>query len=97
MNVHSYPYIFSHLVFVWIVLKNTTSMSVSVFAFFFFFWVRSAFLWLLCFSSGSRALFTGPTNPFSTKFSLKMGLTALFTHLKIILLQCFQFSVFNNK
>ena len=24
---------------------------------------------------------------------LKMGLTALFTHLKIILLQCFQFSV----
>ena len=37
MNVHSYPYIFSHLVFVWIVLKNTTSVSVSVFAFFFFF------------------------------------------------------------
>ena len=30
---------------------------------------------------------------FSTKLSLKMGLTALFTHLKIILLQCFQFSV----
>ena len=30
-------------------------------------------------------------------FSLKLGLTALFTHLKIILLQYFQFSVFNNK
>ena len=29
---------------------------------------------------------------FSTTFSLKMGLTVLFTHLKIILLQCFQFS-----
>ena len=29
---------------------------------------------------------------FSTKNSLKMGLMALFTHLKIILLQCFQFS-----
>ena len=27
---------------------------------------------------------------------LKMGLTALFTHLKIILLQCFQFSVFSK-
>ena len=30
---------------------------------------------------------------FSATFSLKMGPTALFTHLKIILLQCFQFSV----
>ena len=29
---------------------------------------------------------------FSATFSLKMGLTALFTHLKIILLQRFQFS-----
>ena len=29
---------------------------------------------------------------FSTTFSLKMGLTVLFTHLKIILLQYFQFS-----
>ena len=28
---------------------------------------------------------------FSTTFSLKMGLATLFTHLKIILLQCFQF------
>ena len=30
---------------------------------------------------------------FSTTFLLKMGPTALFTHLKIILVQCFQFSV----
>ena len=30
---------------------------------------------------------------FLSIFSLKMGLTTLFTHLKIILLQCFQFSV----
>ena len=29
---------------------------------------------------------------FSSKFSLKMGPIALFTHLKMILLQCFQFS-----
>ena len=28
---------------------------------------------------------------FSVTFSLKIGLTILFTHLKIILLQCFQF------
>ena len=33
---------------------------------------------------------------FSEKFSLKMGHTALFTHLKIILLQCFQFSVISS-
>ena len=30
---------------------------------------------------------------FSTTFLLKMDTTALFTHLKIILLQCFQFSI----
>ena len=37
---------------------------------------------------------------FSVTFSLKIGLTILFTHLKIILLQCFQFQFFsfsNNK
>ena len=33
---------------------------------------------------------------FSAIFSLKMGPMILFTHLKIILLQCFQFSVFSN-
>ena len=32
---------------------------------------------------------------FSTTFSLKMGLTILFTYLKIILLQCFSVSVFS--
>ena len=32
---------------------------------------------------------------FLSIFSLKMGTTSLFTYLKIILLQCFQFSVFN--
>ena len=32
---------------------------------------------------------------FSVTFLLKMGPTVLFTHLKIILLQCFQFSVFS--
>ena len=32
---------------------------------------------------------------FSATFSLKMGPTVLFTHLKIILLQCFQFSIFS--
>ena len=34
---------------------------------------------------------------FLAKTTLKLGPTILFTHLKIILLQCFQFSVFSNK
>ena len=32
----------------------------------------------------------------STNFSLKLGLTVLFTYLKIILLQCFQFSAISG-
>ena len=32
---------------------------------------------------------------FLSTFSLKIGSTVLFTHLKIILLQCFQFSIFS--
>ena len=43
------------------------------------------------------ALFTGTTTTlFMKKKILKMGLTVLFTHLKIILLQCFLFSVFSK-
>ena len=34
---------------------------------------------------------------FSATFSLKMGPTVLFTHLKIILLQCFQFSAVSKR
>ena len=34
-----------------------------------------------------------PQSQFSATFSLKIGPTILFTYLKIILLQCFQFSV----
>ena len=47
----------------------------------------------LCFPSGSRALFTGPASTLLKKKTLKLDPTVLFTHLKIILLQCFQFSV----
>ena len=43
-----------------------------------------------------HALFTGPTTTLFRKKNLKMGPTTLFTHLKIILLQCFQFSFFNK-
>ena len=83
---------------VWIQLITPASCVWPFFFFFFFLFfvcmcvcVEKHVLWL---SSGSRALFMGPTNLFFlTKFLLKMGLTSLFTYLKIILLQCFQFSV----
>ena len=37
-----------------------------------------------------HVLFTGPTTTLFRKKKLKMDPTILFTHLKIILLQCFQ-------
>ena len=44
--------------------------------------------------SGSHVLFTRLTNlTFQQFFSLEIGHTILFSHLKIILLQCFQFSI----
>ena len=59
---------------------------------FFFFSLRRAFY----VSCRSCALFTRLTNLFfSAKLSLKIVLRTLFTHLKIILLQYFQFSTFN--
>ena len=45
----------------------------------------------------SRVLFMELTRmEFSKKKPLKLGLTALFTNLKIILLRCFQFSVISG-
>ena len=46
---------------------------------------------------GPWALFMGPTTwKKNANLTLKLGPTALFTHLKIILLQCFQFSIING-
>ena len=50
------------------------------------------------FFSGSCSLFMGPVSTFLKKKTiLKLDSTVFFTHLKIILLQYFQFSVFSNK
>ena len=51
----------------------------------------------LAFLCEFHALFTGPASTENHIFILKLGLTALLTHLKIILLQYFQFLVFSNK
>ena len=63
--------------------------------FFSFFFFNSWFCWL--FSVNNAPVLCSQTHKFLfwVTFSLKMGPTVLFTHLKIILLQCFQFSVFN--
>ena len=67
------------------------------------------FFFCACVSKGQNSLFTycltlfthclctvyETHSHFIQKKNLKMGLTVLFTHLKIILLQCFQFSIFN--
>ena len=61
--------------------------------FFSFFFFNSRFCWL--FSMNIALVYYLQTHKFhfSATFSLKMGPTSLFTHLKIILLQCFQFSI----
>ena len=51
--------------------------------------MRSAFFGESC------ALFMRPTNILKNKTTLKLGPTILFTYLKIILLQYFQFLVFS--
>ena len=72
---------------------------VCVFTFFLFFFFLSRDF-LLFFSAQCTPV--GPMQcsrthklHFLATFSLKMGSMVLFTHLKIILLQCFQFTFFN--
>ena len=51
--------------------------------------------WLYAVNSAHKYCLRTHKFHFLSIFSLKMGPTSLFTHLKIILLQCFQFSVFS--
>ena len=80
-------------VLVWIALISAASAFPQFFFFFSSFqpqWLTRSFVnSALVHCSWSHKLH------FLSTFSLKMGLTVLFTHLKIILLQCFQFSVFS--
>ena len=72
-------------------IRLDTDYHASASAFFFFFFeacfvAKVLFQWVLYIVHGTHKPL------FSTKLSLKMGLMTLFTFLKIILLQCFQFS-----
>ena len=72
----------------------TSAFASTRFHFFFFFKLQLLTIlpWIVhrCTVHGSHKFH------FSTIFSLKNDPTVLFTHLKIILLQCFQFSVFSK-
>ena len=72
---------------------GTTETQCVCISMFFFSLLRSMFQ---CFPMGPVHCSWDLQTYFSTKFLLKMGPTALFTHLKIILLQYFQFSVFSK-
>ena len=72
-------------------------MHICVFAFFFFFFAKK-----FDFSTNSQP-HVGPMHcfwthkfHFSSTFSLKTDLTIIFTHLKIILLQCFSILYFQS-
>ena len=73
--------------------RNYVAFGVCIllFAFFFSSHVFQAFRDNYHCSRTVVALFMKPTATLFRKKILKMGLTSLFTHLKIILLQCFQF------
>ena len=80
-----------------VVLVETKYPFGYVFAFlsflFFFFFFPAACFDFSTVNSASVHCSRIPKLHFSATFSLKMSLTVLFTHLKIILLQYFQFSV----
>ena len=57
----------------------------------FFFFLQAAVVDQVFREQCFRAIFTDPQITLFSNFSLKMGPTTLFTHLKIISLQCFQF------
>ena len=79
------------------VLPTPVSAFVCLFAFFYlsrdcWLWgVNNAHQWVPC------TIHKTFKPHFLATFSLKMGPTILFTHLKIILLQCFQFSIVSKR
>ena len=69
--------------------------GICVFVQWFFFLVQPAFVDFFTVNSASVHCLRTHKFHFSTTFLLKIGHMILFTYFKIILLQCFQFSVFN--
>ena len=77
--------------------QNLTRLRFSVFFFFFFFFTCFNFRrQLILFTYCSHTVYGIHNHLIQKKKNLKMDLMILFTHLKIILLQYFQFSIFNK-
>ena len=78
------------LVTVWFAMKPTSTFLLHVFLFIFFF---SSLQWLTLSIMNSVYVYCSQSHKlyFLATFLLKMGPKTLFTHLKIISLQCFQF------
>ena len=71
-----------YLVPIWVLMKS----HLIAYAFPFLFFFSHTFLWLLAFPVVPCTVYGTYKSLYSTKLLLKIGLTALFTHLKIILL-----------
>ena len=80
----------AHYVSVWIQLIVASAFLSCGFLFFFFL-VQPTLVDFSTMNSAFVHYLRTHKFHFSATFSLKIGPTALFTHLKIILLQCFQF------
>ena len=82
-----------YFVTVWVALipASTSPSCVFLFFSFFFFWVQLTIVDFVNCEQYIYALFTVPQITFFNIFLLKMGPTVLFTYLKIISLQYFQF------
>ena len=77
-------------------LDPTYGVCISSLRIFYLFFFNHS-CWLFSYEQCTYALFTDPQTPFfSNFFLLKIGFIALFTYLKIILLPCFQFSIFSK-
>ena len=95
----SHNFRYSMPVWIGLLLRLRLIFTFRSFFFFFFFhvfWRNSSHKgWIFCSKQWSMHYSRTHKFHFSAIFSLKMGPTVLFTHLKIILLQYFQFSVFS--
>ena len=80
------------IVSVWLQLLTSVISTLRVFLPFFFFFSRN-FWPILPWTVHHSTIHGSHELHFSASFSLKTGPAALFTHLKIILQKCFQFSV----
>ena len=90
---NEYNHVFSTKVWFWIARLRVAFATCSVFPVVF---CLAAYVDLLVIVSTPCTVYRTHKFYFSIIFSLKIGPTILFTYLKIILLQCFQFSVFNK-